>query len=159
MQQANPEWKGKVINNPDLFAHERDLSLLPRGAVNPGEYVTCYDPSSGTHIETLKLDSGAAVAAKVAAADAAQRAWVKTTFAQRKSLLRSLKAWILRDMDAIVDVAVRDTGKTRVDAVFGEILTTFAKIDWLLKHGEKALQPETRSGSLLLAHKISKVRS
>ncbi|TXT12996.1 hypothetical protein VHUM_01397 [Vanrija humicola] len=156
-EQANPEWKGKVITHPDLFAHERDLTLLPRGAVNPGEYVTCYDPSTGTHIATLKLDSSAAVAAKVAAADGAQRAWAKTSFAQRKSLLRSLKAWILRDMDAIVDVACRDTGKTRVDAVFGEILTTFAKIDWLLKHGEKALQPETRSGSLLLAHKISKV--
>jgi acyl-CoA reductase-like NAD-dependent aldehyde dehydrogenase len=44
-----------------------------------------------------------------------------------------------------------------VDAIFGEVLTTCSKIDYLLKHGEAALAPETRSTNLLLAHKVSKV--
>ena len=46
-------------------------------------------------------------------ADAAQPKWAGTSFATRKSLLRSLKAWVLRDMEGIVAVAKRDTGKTR----------------------------------------------
>lgn len=100
-----------MIKNPDLFAHERDTSLLPPNA--DGSYITCYDPSTGTHIQTRQLLSAADVAAQVTKADAAQPAWAKTTFAQRCSVLRSIKAWILRDMDQIVAVACRDTGKTR----------------------------------------------
>lgn len=44
-----------------------------------------------------------------------------------------------------------------VDAIFGEVLTTCSKIDYLLRHGEAALAPETRSTNLLLAHKVSKI--
>lgn len=44
-----------------------------------------------------------------------------------------------------------------MDAVFGEILTTLSKIDWLLQHGRRTLKPQTRPGNLLLAHKVSKV--
>lgn len=44
-----------------------------------------------------------------------------------------------------------------VDAVFGEILTTLAKIDWLVANGEKVLRPDKRALSLLLAHKLSEV--
>lgn len=60
-------------------------------------------------------------------------------------------------MSDIVAVAVRDTGKTRVDAVFGEILTTLAKIDWLVSEGEAVLAPSKRKRTLLLAHKNSEV--
>jgi hypothetical protein len=156
-QEASPTWHGEVIPNPDLFAHKRNPALLPSNA--SGEYITCYDPSSGEHIETRRLPTAEDIARQVARADAAQPKWARTTFAQRASVLRSIKAWILRDMDSIVAVACRDTGKTRVDAVFGEILTTLAKIDWLVKNGEKVLKPERRALSLLLAHKISEVSS
>lgn len=65
------------------------------------------------HITTVPLLSTAEVAQQIQKADAAQPDWARTTFAQRQSFLRSLKAWILRDMDSIVDVACRDTGKIR----------------------------------------------
>lgn len=155
IQEASSSWHGEVIQQPDLFAHDRDASLLLSHAT--GSFITCYDPSTGEHIETRRLLPAADVAAQVAQADAAQPAWARTSFAARCSVLRSIKAWILRDMDQIVAVACRDTGKTRVDAVFGEILTTLAKIDWLVKYGEKTLKPERRAMSLLLAHKISEV--
>ncbi|GMK56335.1 hypothetical protein CspeluHIS016_0301750 [Cutaneotrichosporon spelunceum] len=154
-KEAATTWHGEVIPNPDLFSHTRNHALLPSNA--SGDYITCYDPSSGEHIETRRLPSAEDIARQVARADAAQPKWARTTFAQRASVLRSIKAWILRDMDSIVAVACRDTGKTRVDAVFGEILTTLAKIDWLVKNGEKVLKPERRALSLLLAHKISEV--
>lgn len=110
-QEASTSWHGEVIQSPDLFAHERDPSLLPSDAA--GSYITCYDPSSGEHIETRRLLPAADVAAQVERADAAQAAWARTSFAERKSVLRSIKAWILRDIDQIVAVACRDTGKTR----------------------------------------------
>lgn len=71
-------------------------------------------------------------------------------------------------------MACRDTGKTSmslkfylvyivyhrkkvVDAALGEIITTCSKMEWLLKHGEKALKPSKRSTPLLMIYKSSKV--
>jgi acyl-CoA reductase-like NAD-dependent aldehyde dehydrogenase len=44
-----------------------------------------------------------------------------------------------------------------IDAALGEILTTCSKMDWLLRHGEKYLRPETRSSPLILGYKKSMV--
>ena len=49
------------------------------------------------------------------------------------------------------------TDNPGVDAVFGEILVTLAKIDWIINHGGKAIAPNKRVGNLLLAHKVSTV--
>lgn len=39
-------------------------------------------------------------------------------------------------------VACRDSGKTRVDAMLGEILVTLEKIRWVIAEGEQHLKPE-----------------
>lgn len=57
----------------------------------------------------------------------------------------------------IAKVACLDTGKTKVDALFGEILVTCAKIDWTLKHGQRALQPDHRPTSLLMFYKSNTI--
>ncbi|WWC73787.1 uncharacterized protein I206_107759 [Kwoniella pini CBS 10737] len=159
-KEADKDWKGTIIHNPSLCAHQSDNSLLPPESGKTGEerdHITCYDPSTGYHLLTLPLLSAAEVSDQIAKANSAQPRWAQTTFAQRISFLRSLKAWVLKDMESIVRVACRDTGKTEVDAVFGEILTTLSKLDWLIKHGEKTISPTSRPGNLLLAHKGSKV--
>ena len=125
------EWEGRIIANPDLAAHERDKSLLPQGAkdvIQKRKYITCYDPSTAVrahrsstrdpltsqyHLATISLLTGPEIQEQIKRAHAAQPAWKQTTFAQRKLLLSSLRAWVLRDMDAICRVACRDTGKTR----------------------------------------------
>jgi acyl-CoA reductase-like NAD-dependent aldehyde dehydrogenase len=130
------------------------------------------------HIETIQLPTAEELSATIERAHAAFPSYKKTTFAQRRRLMRTLKAWFLENMEDIVRVGVRDTGKTgsfgltactriifadrhtrfaEVDAAFGEVLTTCSKIDYLLKHGEAALAPEARPTNLLLAHKVSKV--
>lgn len=53
------------------------------------------------------------VARQIESANECSSTWAKTSFAQRISLMRSLKAWVMSDMDGIVRVACRDTGKTR----------------------------------------------
>jgi acyl-CoA reductase-like NAD-dependent aldehyde dehydrogenase len=48
-------------------------------------------------------------------------------------------------------------GPIVIDAALGEVLTTCSKMDWLLRHGEKYLRPETRSSPLILGYKKSVV--
>ena len=44
-----------------------------------------------------------------------------------------------------------------IDAALGEILTTCSKMEWIIKHGEKALRPETRRSNLMMFYKKSQV--
>jgi len=114
---------------------------------------------------------------KIANAAAAQEEWVLSSFADRKRVMKSLKRWLVENQDACARVAARDSGKTcelapsylsfrctRVnhlvsvlDAGFGEILTTAAKLDWILDHGTRVLRPETRYSSLLTIYKHAEV--
>ena len=71
----------------------------------------CAD-SDQYHLTTVPLFSSDEVTVQIKRGHDAQEMWAQTSFAQRKSLLRSLKRWVMRDMAAIVRVACRDTGKT-----------------------------------------------
>lgn len=44
-----------------------------------------------------------------------------------------------------------------LDAALGELLTTCAKLEYLIDHGEAALKPESRKSSNLMFYKSSKV--
>lgn len=44
-----------------------------------------------------------------------------------------------------------------IDASFGEIMTLCSKMEWMLKHGEKALRPDRRASNPMLFYKRSEV--
>ncbi len=133
-----------MIPYPTLLSHQKDGTLLTSDTTVK-EFITCFDPStcvrgsnvySTSHkltpaghtqylLETLPLLSAAEVAEQIETAHRASKSWAKTTFAQRKMFLQSLKAWVLRDMDGIVRVACRDTGKTSGWGGLG-----WAETDW-----------------------------
>ncbi len=52
---------------------------------------------------------------------------------------------------AVYRVSSRDSGKTAVDAVLGEVMVTCEKIWWLVKHGQKWLKPEYRSAGIMVS--------
>ena len=73
-------------------------------------------------------------------------------------MLRTLLKHILEQQEEIVKVCCLDSGKTQVDACFGEILVTVEKLQWTIKHGEKALRPSHRPANLLMCYKKNTVR-
>ena len=66
--------------------------------------------------------------------------------------------YILDNQETIATVACLDSGKTKIDASFGEILVTLEKLRWTIKHGEKALRPERRPTNFLMMYKHNEVR-
>ena len=58
----------------------------------------------------------------------------------------------------IARAACLDSGKTRIDASFGEILVTAEKLKWTIDHGEEALKPERRPTNFLMMYKVNEVR-
>lgn len=66
---------------------------------------------------------------------------------------------ILDNSHHIARAACLDSGKTRLDAAFGEILVTAEKIKWALANGEAVLSPERRAiRNLIMCYKTGEVR-
>ena len=120
------------------------------------ETIDCFEPATGAPLGKVPVDGPAAVREAVARSRAAQVSWAASSYAERKSVLRHIQAHLLEHMDELVEVICRDAGKTRENALMGEIWPVSEKLRWTIAHGERCLRPEpTRSG--LFLHKKATV--
>ena len=126
----------------DLLKHEKakpDFSV-----------VKCWDPSTLTYLGEVKADTKDSVEQKIRKCRAAQETWSKSTFAQRRQLMKTMLRFVVENQATIAKVAVRDSGKTVTDAIFGEVLVTCEKLKYLAANGESILRNEKRAtGSLV----------
>lgn len=88
---------------------------------------------------------------------AAQRQWAKSSFAQRRQLLRVMQRCIVENAETIATVACRESGKTMIDAMVGEITVTLEKLRWTEARGEQFLLPEYRDSGVMNLHKTARV--
>lgn len=95
---------------------------------------------------------GAEVRARLARARVAQADWAKTSFAERRRVLRCLLDAILDRKDELCRLIAAEAGKTLQNAVMGEIFPVCEKLRYTIKTGERDLAPE-RVSSGLLVHK------
>ncbi|KAF2098195.1 Aldedh-domain-containing protein [Rhizodiscina lignyota] len=143
-EQCTSGWKGEELEKPGL--------KLPGSTA-----IQCYNPANGRILGIVNPVTQDGIDRAVQRAAEAQVEWKKTTWSQRRKWLRTLKRHILDNQTTIVTAACLDSGKTRVDAYFGELLVTLEKIEWTLKHGEKSLRPERRPTNLLMCYKANEV--
>ncbi|HJL00741.1 MAG TPA: aldehyde dehydrogenase family protein [Polyangiaceae bacterium LLY-WYZ-15_(1-7)] len=111
--------------------------------------IPAHDPATLAPLGEAPIMGPDEVRAAVGRARAAQHAWAKTTFRQRRAVMRTLMDRILDEHEAICRAAVRDSGKTMVDAALGEVFPVLEKIRYVLAHGERDLRPEKRASGIL----------
>ena len=102
--------------------------------------VHMWDPSTLDYFGTKKVMDDAEVKKIVGNARVAQNVWKMSTFATRKKLMRTMLRYITENQEVCARVAVRESGKTLLDALIGEVLVTCEKLAWLAESGEKCLQ-------------------
>ncbi|THH26972.1 hypothetical protein EUX98_g7220 [Antrodiella citrinella] len=156
-EHIGPTWDAPKIESPNLQSHELDPDLRPPQYAAERRYITCFDPATSYHLDTIMADDQASIEDKIHKALAAQVEWAKTDFAARRRVMRSLKKWLVDNQTTAAKVAARDTGKTLLDAALGEILVTCTKLDWLINHGERVLSPEARYSNFLMFYKSAAV--
>lgn len=136
-EEAKPHWKGKRLYHPNL---------TPRIASDPTK-VQCYCPATGQSLGVLPVTGKQEIDKMITNASKAQKVWAKESlFSLRRKLLRTLNNFIVENQREIASVACRDSGKTRLDALMGEIMVTLEKINWIIANGERALRPSQRPG-------------
>ncbi|GIL81328.1 hypothetical protein Vretifemale_10395 [Volvox reticuliferus] len=121
------------------------------------DVVPCYDPSTMQALGFKPAMSAAEVRTRIARAREASKVWRRSSFPQRRKLLRILLKFIVDNMDTICRVSARDSGKPILDAIVGEVVVTCEKIHWLCKEGERYLRPERRSSGIMSFYKAARV--
>ncbi|OAQ68496.1 oxidoreductase (Msc7) [Pochonia chlamydosporia 170] len=119
--------------------------------------IQCYAPATGQFLGLVNPSTPDGIDRAIAAAATAQKEWSRTSFRERRAVLRSLLQYVMDNAEGICRIAGLDSGKTMVDAQLGEILVTVEKIQWTLLHGEKALRPSRRPTNLLMSYKRNTV--
>lgn len=134
--EAKPHWKGKRLYPPNVSIR------VP----NEPSVIQSYCPATGQYLGTFKALTKEDMNLQVVRAKKAQKSWAKSPFTLRRQVLKTLSRHILDNQEDIARVACRDSGKTILDALMGEIFVTLEKLNWIIANGERALRPSRRSG-------------
>ena len=76
-------------------------------------HIQCWNPSTGEFLGEVPVTKPKDVPAVISSARAAQQQWVNTPFAERKRVLKMIKAVCMEQRDIISKLSSQDTGKTR----------------------------------------------
>ena len=142
---------------PELLEtrHTREVREAVKHAEAQG-VIECYEPATRASLGTVKIDPPASMPAVIERARRAQVSWQNTPFSERRRVLGLLLDHVLKHSDELCEVVVRDSGKTRHNAMLGEIWPVAEKLRWTIAHGEKHLRDEAVSSGLFV-HKRARV--
>ncbi|EAL67581.1 aldehyde dehydrogenase [Dictyostelium discoideum AX4] len=135
---------------------KRDIGISP-ASNGTGQKIDCVNPATGKSmgiVNSLKPDE---VKTCLEAAQKAQVEWGQTTFDERRQILQDFIDMFIKHENELVEASMRDTGKTRFEAMFGEILTSCEKLRYLIQNGEKALKTEDRIVPMLMGTKSARL--
>ena len=117
--------------------------------------IPCWDPCTMDYLGEMPATSVDGVTETVKRAKAAQEQWKHSSFDTRRQFLRIMLKYVVNNQETIARVAVRESGKTVVDAAFGEVLVTCEKAKWVINEGEKCLADDHReTGTLMMLKKV-----
>eukprot|EP00441_Pelagodinium_beii_P036691 CAMPEP_0197626216 /NCGR_PEP_ID=MMETSP1338-20131121/5285_1 /TAXON_ID=43686 ORGANISM="Pelagodinium beii, Strain RCC1491" /NCGR_SAMPLE_ID=MMETSP1338 /ASSEMBLY_ACC=CAM_ASM_000754 /LENGTH=631 /DNA_ID=CAMNT_0043196739 /DNA_START=30 /DNA_END=1925 /DNA_ORIENTATION=+ len=123
----------------------------------PKTSIPCWDPCTSEFLGEMPAMGEAEISKIMTNARKAQSTWKESAFAQRRHLLLTIHRFVLENMDTICTVACRDSGKTVIDAMVGELTVTLEKLRWTVANGEQYLLPEYRDSGLMNLHKTSRL--
>jgi delta 1-pyrroline-5-carboxylate dehydrogenase len=121
---------------------------------NP-KVLQCFDPSTKQLLGHAKNMTAVDVHEILVKATKAQAEWKNTSFAERRRVLRTIQKYICSHVEEICRVSARESGKPKVDAALGEIITTCEKIRTICAEGELWLRPSYRSTGPMMMHKTA----
>jgi acyl-CoA reductase-like NAD-dependent aldehyde dehydrogenase len=100
-----------------------------------------HNPATGALIDERPADDASSVAAKAAAARAAQPAWAATPLRERLAIIERFRASLLAELEALAVALTREVGKP-ISQSRNEINGLLPRIDFFLAHTERAIADE-----------------
>ncbi len=118
--------------------------------------ISCHDPATGEYLGEVPVVGADELRDRIKRAREAQEDWKKSSFEERREVLRTILAHVLEHTDELCQLIARDAGKTLENAILGEIWPVCEKIRHTITRGEEALSTRRVSPGLLV-HKTATV--
>ena len=131
------------------------FTRVPFGEKLP-ETISCRNPATLEKLGDVPVFDNKAVVERVERARRAQARWGQTSFDERRRVLAALLDYVVAHQEEICRICSRDSGKTLVDAMMGEVFPVCEKLRYTIAHGAEDLAPERRRSGVL-AHKAVRV--
>ncbi len=100
-----------------------------------------FNPANGELITDVAADDDASVAAKAAAARAAQPAWMAVPMAERLAIVQRYRAGVVRELDPLAATLTCEVGKPITQAK-NELNGLLPRLDFFLEQAEGAVREE-----------------
>jgi succinate-semialdehyde dehydrogenase/glutarate-semialdehyde dehydrogenase len=100
------------------------------------------NPATLELVGTVPVTPVDEVAASVEEAASAQAFWGRTSYEERRAVLRRLRALLLERMDEVASLATQETGKPLVEAYTAEVLVAADSVAWVERNLERVLRGE-----------------
>jgi acyl-CoA reductase-like NAD-dependent aldehyde dehydrogenase len=101
-----------------------------------------FNPADGELVIALPADDAESVAAKAAAARAAQPGWAALPLSKRRACIEGFREGVVRDLDQLAVTMTRETGKP-IRMSRNELNGLLPRIDFFLAETAAAIAPET----------------
>ncbi len=108
------------------------------------------NPATGEIIGSTKENSIGELQNALSEARTAQKVWREKSFTERASHLFKIRDYLVTHADEISEIISRDSGKTRVDAISTEVLSSAMAITYYAKNAESVLKRKKLSGGSIL---------
>ncbi len=130
-----------------LLDAERLAQLVALVRSTSGEVRTTRSPLDGQAVADIPVSSIADVDAAFASARAAQGAWARTSFRERRKALLRLHDLVLEHQDELLDLIQIESGKSRQHA-YDEVAHLALTARFYARRLAKQLRPRRRNGAL-----------
>ena len=100
-----------------------------------------HNPSTGAVIDAIPADDAVSVAAKAAAARAAQPAWAALPMAERLACITRFRAGVVTQLEALAATMTRETGKP-ISLSRNELNGLLPRLDFFVEQAEGAVRDE-----------------
>ncbi len=107
-----------------------------------GKTITSINPATGEAIGDVPDMDADEVRAAVARARAAQRDWGRLPLATRCRRVARFAEILMGRAEEVIDLIVRETGKTRLEALGSEVVLVADLVRYFTKHAPELLAPE-----------------
>ncbi len=101
-----------------------------------------HNPATGALIAQVTADDAVSVAAKAAAARAAQPGWARAPMADRAACIRRFRAMVVEDMEGLAAIMTAETGKP-IQMSRNELNGFLGRVDFFLQEAAASISTET----------------
>lgn len=135
---------------------KKGINTVPECALSKEGLTICTNPSTGEKIGEYRVNTVQDVREAVGRAKIAQPLWNKMPLKERIKYILKIRDYMMDHMDEIAAAISRDNGKSRVDAMVTEVVTSCMALSFYCNKAAQFLKPRKMPMGNIVTYSMGK---